>query len=192
MLPIPGTDPLSAMFGGPASFQGGNAGPSRSDGYQAGPMTGSFIVGGAAQSVTGMTAQIVPGWSDALERVLWPAAMRDHLGGIEMLQNDVSRGGSRAIEIYDGDDMVAAVVLRAERFPYGTELLIQSAAGRLPGASLTDAVLPIIEHIAVQAGCQSVRLHTSRKGFAPSLARNGFAPAETVYRKVIHGRRQIQ
>ena len=60
MLPgVPG-DPISAMFGGPASFQGGNAGPSRSDGLQEGSHTGAFIVGGAAQSVTGMTAQIVP------------------------------------------------------------------------------------------------------------------------------------
>lgn len=144
------------------------------------------------RSEKALTLKWADGWSDALEAVLWPAAMRDALGGIEMLQNDVSKGGSRAIEIYDGDEMVAAVVLRAESYPYGKELLIQSAAGRLPGASLTDAVLPIIEHIAAQSGCQSVRLHTSRKGFGPALARNGYAPAETVYRKVLHGRRQIQ
>lgn len=69
MLPgVPG-DPISAMFGGPASFQGGNAGPSRSDGYLGGSNTGAFIVGGAAQSVTGMTAQIVP-WL-VIGVVLW-------------------------------------------------------------------------------------------------------------------------
>ena len=97
----------------------------------------------------------------------------------------MSAGGSRAVGIYDGDAMVAAYVLRAERFPHGCELLVQAASGRVPGVSLLDTIYPHIQQIAIDSGCGSLRFQTSRKGMAPAMERHGFRECDRVYRKVL-------
>jgi len=59
------TSPLDATFGGPANFQGGNAGPSSSDGRVGGSWvgTGSFNVGGAGLGASmGGTVQALVPW----------------------------------------------------------------------------------------------------------------------------------
>lgn len=125
-------------------------------------------------------------WSLAAECALLAALRRSALTVTELRQACES-GRMRLWYVADAaaDAVAGYYVTWVDSKAAGDELVIVAAAGRLPGISLTRSVLPAIEALAAAGGCSSVRVHSIRPGMLKALARQGYAPAEIVYRKVI-------
>lgn len=94
---------------------------------------------------------------------------------------EVIAGGLLFAVEHDGQD-VAAFLLRQD----GAEVVIVAAAGKLPGISLLDVILP---HIEATCGARWVRIHSARRGMAKQLAKHGYGVAEVVYRKGLNNER---
>ena len=94
---------------------------------------------------------------------------------------EVIAGGVLFAVEYDGKD-VGAFLLRQD----GAEVVIGAAAGKLPGISLLDVILP---HIEATCGASWVRSHSARRGMAKQLAKHGYGVAEIVYRKGLNNGR---
>jgi hypothetical protein len=125
-------------------------------------------------------------WSPAAEVELTKALRRSSLSVAELRQACESGRMRLWCVSADAEHAVAGYyVTWVDSKAAGDELVIVAAAGRLPGIPLTRAVLPAIEALAAGAGCNSVRVHSIRPGMLKALARQGYAPAEIVYRKAI-------
>lgn len=125
-------------------------------------------------------------WSPAAEAELSKALRRSSLTVAELRQACES-GRMRLWCVADASAHAVAgyYVTWVDSKAAGDEFVIVAAAGRLPGVPLTRAILPAIEALAAGGGCASVRIHSIRQGMLKALARQGYAPAEIVYRKAL-------
>jgi len=123
------------------------------------------------------TIAIVPAaWSAAAER--WLRLAMQH-ASLHDLKNQVQRQEAMLFHVQGDGELVGAMVLRVE----GTEGVIVSAGGNLPGYDFTLDLLPHVEKLFINV--KSVRIHTARPGLAKKLTALGYFPAEMVFVKDI-------
>jgi len=124
-------------------------------------------------------------WSDHAAALLGQA-LRRSTTTVDNLRHGCEAGRMKLWSVSDAAlGAVGYYVTWIDPLDCGDELVIVAAAGGLPGVPLTRAVLPAIEALAAGGGCGSVRVHSIRPGMLKALARQGYAPAEIVYRKVL-------
>jgi hypothetical protein len=127
------------------------------------------------------TLSVLPAaWSDEAAELLARSA-HDPLVGIGTLQNLIAAGRASLFEVSDDGALVGAYVLQANQCEHGAELVLVAAAARLPGYSLTRAVVPYIE--AQGAAFDRVRISASRPGMGRLLERMGFTQQAVTYVK---------
>lgn len=129
-------------------------------------------------------------WSLACESLL-AKAMRSEPGvTVATLRAMVEHGEGHLYQVERNQRIVGAYVLRLEHRENGFEGVIVAAAGRMPGASLIAHCLPVIEREQLD-GCNTVRVHTARRGMLRELAKHGYRVREIVLEKEItNGRLQ--
>lgn len=119
-------------------------------------------------------------WNDDiaehLERALVCATRDD-------MRYQVENSGAQCYAICQGEDMVGAYMLRIDRTSQGPQGVIVAASGHVDGVELLDSVYPAIEKQLQDAGCGSIRVHTSRQGIAKMMGARGFNMAELVLTK---------
>lgn len=90
--------------------------------------------------------------------------------------------GAMLYRVASEGELVGYVVLRVVRQAHGAEGEIVAAAGRLPGADLTVAVLPALERMF--SGVQGFTLTTARPGLLAKIAPLGYVVTHYTARKV--------
>ena len=109
-----------------------------------------------------------------------------HAVGPDWYAAQIAAGDLYVVGVFAGGELGMVVLLREETITTAArELVIVAAAGRIPGVDLTRHVLPAIEDLARSLGCQSVRLHTMRKGLIRKTVRHGYMLSEIVMRKAL-------
>lgn len=129
-----------------------------------------------------LESNIAP-WSDEAARTLAPIFAADKTGGVENLKAQVLSGNASLHRVTKGADLVGFFSVRIDQFAAGDEMVIIAAAGALPGVPLLHVFLPLLEANAKEAGCETVRIHTSRKGMFKQLAKRGYEFSEWILRK---------
>lgn len=130
---------------------------------------------------------IEPGaWCEAVHQLLDKAMHSDPTNTAEVLRQDIEKGTAALFLVKHERYMVAAYVLRVEHCEAGLEGVIVAGAGKLQGANLLDTVMPHIEYQLRE--CQSIRIHTGRRGMVKKLLARGYRATEVVLRKAnTHG-----
>ena len=122
-------------------------------------------------------------WYPAAEKFLAEAMQVDPLAGVEQLRRLCQNGEAMLYVIKAESYMVAAFVLKVEQKPNGAEGVIVAAGGSMPGVNLMRATLGSIEKLF--KGCDSIRVHVTRKGLMRQFARAGYAAREVVFTKAV-------
>lgn len=126
-----------------------------------------------------------------LSPVQWSEEIADHLDRAkgfatrDDLKKQAVDGAASCFAIQHEGRTVGAYMLRIDRPASGPEGVIVAAAGHLDGVQLMDTVLPHIERQLVDAGCLTIRAHTSRPGIARKLGLRGYGMAEIVLFKKV-------
>lgn len=122
-------------------------------------------------------------WSDEAAQMLAPIFKGDKTGGVDNVKRQVLSGNASLHRVSKGTDLVGFFSVRIDQFAAGDEMVIIAAAGALHGVPLLHVFLPLLEANAKGAGCESVRIHTSRKGMFKQLAKRGYQFSEWILRK---------
>lgn len=122
-------------------------------------------------------------WSEEAARTLEPIFADDETGGVENVRRQVVSGNASLHRVTQADQLVGFFSVRIDQLAAGDEMVIVAAAGNLPGVPLLHVFLPLLEANAKDAGCETVRIHTSRKGMFKQLALRGYHFTEWVLRK---------
>ena len=94
--------------------------------------------------------------------------------------------GARLFGVYRDGAMVAAFVLRVDRQACRNVGVVVAAGGGAQGIDLTAQLLPHIETMFY--GCETVRVHTERRGLVKKLAAQGYRTEEIILEKrLTHG-----
>lgn len=122
-----------------------------------------------AQELTRLTRVAV---LDDEARAAYAAVVRDFdtSGGLQSVDDLLA--GADLFEIVHGGRVVLRYALRVDDLPRGREGVIVAAVGDMPGVSLCNAFLPVIEEQL--AGVAAVRAETTRKGMAAKLMHHGY------------------
>jgi hypothetical protein len=109
-------------------------------------------------------------------------------GGLDDIKRQTANGAQLfAVEAENGA-VVAAFVLRVDRYACRTVGVVVAAGGALPGIDLTASIMPHIErHMFV--GVDAIAVHTERRGLVRKLEGQGYKVSEIILEKeVTHGR----
>lgn len=120
----------------------------------------------------------------------WLSLACDDFYPLDALKSDVESGLGALYAVYDGDDQIAAFVVRVDECAGIHELVIPVLGGYLSGGSLFSVLTPFCEHLAAAVGAQYMRAHTKRRGTAKLLDRAGWERSEVVFRKAISNGQQ--
>lgn len=107
----------------------------------------------------------------------------DPLAGLAQLKASCRSGDAALYLIKCGDYLVGAFVLRIDMKAHGAEGVIVAAGGNLRGVNLMRATLGSIEKLF--KGCDSIRVHITRRGLMRQFERAGYTPRETVFAKAV-------
>lgn len=121
------------------------------------------------------------GWSDEAAAMLSP--IFDDPSGCDDLRTALATGRGSLHRVTEGEKLVGFFSVRIDSYAGGDELVIVAAAGKLKGMPLLNVFLPLLEANAKDAGCNSMRIHTSRKGLFKRLSQRGYGFSEWVLRK---------
>lgn len=122
-------------------------------------------------------------WFVAAEAFLAEAMQADPLAGVAQLRRLCESGEAMLYVIKHDSYMVAAFVLKVDQKAHGAEGVIVAAGGSLPGINLMRATLGSIEKLF--KGCDSIRVHVTRKGLMRQFSRAGYVPREVVFSKAV-------
>lgn len=133
------------------------------------------------------------GWDDTAAQMLAPALRSDELFCMADLADEVQAGRLALFSVVVDGVQRGAYVLRVEPFKAGLEGVIVVGGGDLKpyGVNVMRQVLPVIE--AQLSKCDTVRVHTARRGMVKLLEGRGYRMREIVLSKTIggsHGRFQ--
>lgn len=103
----------------------------------------------------------------------------DTTGGLYSVE-DLLRG-AELFEVCDGDQVIGRYALRVKEWSGGLEGVLVAGVGRLPGVSLGDAFLPVMEQQL--AGVDCLMTQTRRKAWAAKLIAHGWTVEGFILRK---------
>lgn len=87
----------------------------------------------------------------------------------EVIAEDGRRVGAYAVQVVEHDN--------------GREAVLLAGVGRLPGADLTAAIVPVVAEQAKSAGCKALTIYTRRRGLLAKLCGQGFSLDGYILRK---------
>lgn len=117
-------------------------------------------------------------WGPQADRLI--ATAHQHATTAE-IRHQVECQGARLFYVKAGEAIVGAFVLRVDHTPEGSEGVIVSGAGSVPGLDLIGLCMPAIESLF--RGVRAIRFHTARPALARRMAMQGYEAAEIVCRK---------
>ena len=105
----------------------------------------------------------------------------------ESIIKSVRSGEFQMLDVFEAGLKVGWTVYKICENEDGLEFLSVASYGKsLDGNDLSRAIIPILEGMAKQLGCKSIRLHTLRPGLVKKLSENmGWFVSEFVMRKAI-------
>lgn len=136
-------------------------------------------IGGGAAVEKVLT--ITPTGIAAVRGLLAQSIVRgDHTGGTLSIDEACQGATCWAVKTSDGKAAMAYAMR-----PAGKTCWVVAVGGHLPGVDLTKTVLPTMYAQAAAMGCTQIAGTTKRRGMMAKLARAGWAPAATTYRKAL-------
>lgn len=95
----------------------------------------------------------------------------------------IRRGEHKVLKVSQEGKEVGFTVYSVIENERGAEFLSVVSWGQ--GVSLTEEVIPLLEDIARQLGCRSMRLHTCRPGLIEKLLKQNWFCSEIIMRKAL-------
>lgn len=130
-------------------------------------------------------------WNEGATR--WLQAACDSLYTADDLKRDCLSGFCHLFNVYQGQDHIAAFVLRIDGHETGREMVVVAAGGYLAHGSLYKLITPYVEEQARANHCSALRGHTKRRGVGRLMEKAGWQQSEIVFRKEVpYGRQVIQ
>lgn len=135
-------------------------------------------------------AFIIEGWNDDAELALSGAAGGNPSYSINELKNEVldTANATNLFKImYAGTEIIGWVVMWAEDFGGGRELVLQVGEALGNTLKILKWIMPAFEAQARRNKCTSIRVHIGygKNGMKRSFERAGFQEAETVMRRIV-------
>lgn len=127
-------------------------------------------------------------WNDEAEKMLAPIFADDPNGGVDSLRDQLAKGNGSLHRVTEGSRLVGYFSVRIDAYAGGDELVVVAGVGDLRGVKLLNVFLPLLETNAKDSGCNSVRIHTSRKGMFKRLSQHGYNFSEWVLRKPLNAK----
>lgn len=110
--------------------------------------------------------------------VAWSAKC-DTTSGLGSMQ--VALEDAQLFDVVVSGETIARYALKQMDRPNGTEVFIVAAVGGMPGADLTQSVIPAIEQQC--AGVDRLTINTRRRGLVKKLQKQGWTVDGVVMRK---------
>jgi len=129
-----------------------------------------------------------------IKRVGWCGRVGKHLASIRdwppnlsvaWFEGEIECERIIALGLFAGKVHVATAFYQVDDAGVAPEFVIYGAAGRLKGADLVATVYPVLEGIARDLYCVSMRFETARRGLGRKMVKLGFRPEGMVMRKVL-------
>lgn len=130
-----------------------------------------------------------------LKRVRWSPRVAKLLSTVQLdpsylatWKRDVAHRCAWLLGVFAGGQMIGVVLLRRCVVDGDKTLIIDAAAGGLPGVDLVQSVLPTVGQLAAGDGYSAVEFHTARLGLARKTILQGYEFREVIMRKAVgHG-----
>lgn len=88
--------------------------------------------------------------------------------------------------VIQNSEIVMTIGITKKTYTNGTiEAVIVGAAGQVEGCDLVNTIMPELEKIAKNAGCNSMSFQTRRRGLVAKVAKLGYREASKTLRKAI-------
>ena len=100
------------------------------------------------------------------------------------LEAQIESGDATLAGVFENGKEVGWTVFKVIEEHYGKELLSIASHGHSK-ADLSNEIIPILEDIAKQYNCKSIRLHTMRTGLVQKIIKLDWFVSELVMRKEI-------
>ncbi|WP_269526500.1 hypothetical protein [Coraliomargarita parva] len=100
------------------------------------------------------------------------------------LEKQVQSGECTLAGVFEEGQEVGWTIFKVIEEDHGRELLSVASRGNSK-SDLSNEIIPILEDIARQYGCRSIRLHTMRTGLVQKLIKLDWFVSEVVMRKEI-------
>lgn len=105
-------------------------------------------------------------------------------GGLDDIKRQCENG-AQLFQVEEGGAVVAAFVLRVDRYASRTVGVVVAAGGACDGVDLTESIMPHIER-NMFVGVDAVAVHTERRGLVRKLDRQGYRVAEIILEKEVN------
>lgn len=107
--------------------------------------------------------------------------------GVDDLAGLVQRGLISLFEVYADDKLLGIILGKVDRLWDGSfELaVLLGAAVDKPPIPFTRHLRPLLDQLAHDQGCKSIRIHSDQRGVSWIIEKNNYRFLETVYRKVL-------
>lgn len=123
------------------------------------------------------------GWSERVGKHLelirdWPPNL-----SLAWFEHEIECERIVGLGVFADDRHVATAFYQVDDGGVVSEFVIFGFAGRLKGADLVMTVYPVLEGIARDLRCPSIRFETARRGLGRKMVKCGFQPVAMVFRK---------